>query len=110
MAEKGVYVEKEGLVTMTKDREKIKSFNFESELVDDEVVTEYIRKQGWESKQAAIESGHTLVDPVKVKCPVFVIGKEKGFSSGLTTNNWLAEYYHARDIKIFEPMGHCFMK
>jgi pimeloyl-ACP methyl ester carboxylesterase len=110
MAEKGVYVEKEGLVTMTKDREKIKSFNFESELVDDEVVTEYIRKQGWESKQAAIESGHTPVDPVKVKCPVFVIGKEKGFSSGLTTNNWLAEYYHARDIKIFEPMGHCFMK
>lgn len=110
MAEKGVYVEKDGLVTMTDDAQKIKGFNFEPDFVNDDIVREYIDKQGWESKQAAMESGHTSVDPTKISCPVYVIGKEKGFSSGMPTNQWLAEYYNARDIKVFEPMGHCFMK
>jgi pimeloyl-ACP methyl ester carboxylesterase len=57
-----------------------------------------------------MESGFTPVDPEKIRCPVYVIGKEKGFSSGIPTNQWLAEYYHAKDIQVFEPMGHCFMK
>jgi len=110
MAEKGVYVEKGDLVTMTNDLEKIKGFLFDETLVEEEALREYVQKHGWESKQAAMESGHTAVDPGKIRCPVYVIGKENGFSTGVPTNQWLAEYYHARDIKVFEPMGHCFMK
>jgi len=110
MAQKGVYVEKEGLVTMTRDVEKIREFNFSPDLVDEKEVQECVEKQGWESKQAAMESGHTPVDPSKIKCPVYIIGRKKGFSSDLPTNQWLADYYHAKDIKLFEPMGHCFMK
>jgi non-heme chloroperoxidase len=110
MAEKGISVVQKDLVTLTQDIEKIKRFNFAEGLVDEEVVKEYIQKHGWESKQAAMESGFTPVDPGKIKCPVYVIGKKKGFSTEMPTNQWLAEYYHARDIKVFEPMGHCFMK
>lgn len=57
-----------------------------------------------------MESGFTPVDPQKIRCPVYVIGKAKGFSTGLPTNQWLADYYQARAIEVFEPMGHCFMK
>jgi non-heme chloroperoxidase len=110
MAEKGIYMEKGDLVTLTQDIEKIKHFNFTEDLVDEEVLKEYVQKHSWESKQAAIESGHTSVDPSKIGCPVYVIGKEKGFTSGMPTNQWLAEYYHAKAIKVFDPMGHCFMK
>ena len=110
MAEKGVYVEKGDLVSMTSDMEKIRDFLFAEDLVEEKVVREYIQKHGWESKQAAMESGRTPVDPDKIKCPVYIIGKESGFSTGMPTNQWLAEYYHARDVRLFEPMGHCFMK
>lgn len=110
MAGKGVYVEKGNLVMMTSDLEKIKGFLFNEGLVEKEVLREYVQKHGWESKLAAMESGHTPVDPRKIRCPVYVIGKENGFSTGMPTNQWLAEYYHARDIKIFKRMGHCFMK
>jgi non-heme chloroperoxidase len=110
MAERGVYVEKGDLVTMTSDVDKIRGFLFAEGLVEEAVLRECVQKHGWESKQAAMESGHTPVDPDKIKCPVYVIGKENGFTTGVPTNQWLAEYYHARDIKVFEPMGHCFMK
>lgn len=110
MAEKGVYVEKGDLVSMTSDLEKLRGFLFAEGLVEEEALKEYVQKHGWESKQAAMESAHTPVDSDKIRCPVYVIGKESGFSSGEPTNQWLAEYYHARDIKVFEPMGHCFMK
>ena len=110
MAQKGVAEEKGDLVRVTRDINKIRGFNFEEGLVDEPVLSEYVEKDGWESRQAAMESGLTAVDPQKVRCPVYVMGKEKGFSSGAPTNQWLAEYYHARDIKVFEPMGHCFMK
>jgi pimeloyl-ACP methyl ester carboxylesterase len=110
MAEKGVSVEKGDLLTITSDTEKIKGFNFAEGLVEEEVVREYVEKHGWESKQAAMESGSTPVDPEKIRCPVYVIGKAKGFTTDMQTNQWLAEYYHAKDIKVFEPMGHCFMK
>jgi non-heme chloroperoxidase len=110
MAQKGVAEEKGDLVRVTRDINKLRGFNFEEGLVDEAVLREYVEKDGWESKQAAMESGLTPVDPQKIRCPVYVIGKEKGFSSGAPTNQWLAEYYHAREIKVFEPMGHCFMK
>ena len=110
MVEKGVYVEKGGLVSMTSDLEKLRGFLFAEGLVEEEALKEYVQKHGWESKQAAMESAHTPVDSDKIRCPVYVIGKESGFSSGEPTNQWLSEYYHARDIKVFEPMGHCFMK
>lgn len=103
-------VEKGDLVTMTSDVEKIRGFLFAEGLVEEAVLRECAQKHIWESKQAAMESGHTPVDPSKIKCPIYVIGKEWGFSSDMRTNQWLAEYYHARDIKVFEPMGHCFMK
>lgn len=110
MKDIGVFVEKEGLVSMTRDSEKIRHFNFEPSLVEDTALKEYMEKHGWESRQAAMESGQIQVDPGKVKCPVYVIGKKNGFSTGQPTNRWLAEYYSAKDIKVFEPMGHCFMK
>jgi len=110
MAEKGVYVEKGGLVSISSDLEKIKRFLFAEELVEEEALIEYAQKHGWESKQAAVESAHTPVDPNKIGCPVYVIGKKRGFSSGEPTNQWLADYYHTKEIKVFEPMGHCFMK
>lgn len=110
MSEKGVFVERGGLVSMTSDPEKLKGFLFAEGLIADEVLEEYIQKHGWESRQAAMESAQTPVDPATVRCPVYVIGKKSGFSSGEPTNQWLAEYYHARDIQVFEPMGHCFMK
>ena len=110
MAAKGVWIEKGDLVMPTRDIEKIKGFLFAEGLVEEAVLREWIQKNGWESKQAFMESGNTPVDPDKIKCPVYVIGKEKGFTTGMPTNQWLADYYHARDIKVFEPMGHCFMK
>jgi len=110
MKDIGVFVEKDGLVTMTQDPEKIKNFNFEPSLVEETALKEYMENHGWESKQAAMESGQISVDPEKVKCPVYVIGKKNGFSTGQPTNQWLAEYYRAKDIQVFEPMGHCFMK
>ena len=110
MAQRGFFIEEGGLVTTPRDIEKLKGFNFEEDLVDEEVLREYIDKHGWESKQAAMESGSISVDPGKVTCPVYVIGKANGFTTNMPTNQWLADYYHARDLKVFEPMGHCFMK
>lgn len=110
MAEKKVFVEEGDLVSMTSDPERIRGFLFVPELVEDEVLEEYVKKHGWESRQAALESAQTPVDPGRINCPVYVMGKKSGFSTGLPTNQWLAEYYHARDIRVFEPMGHCFMK
>lgn len=110
MVEKKLFEEKGNLIRITRDIEKIRKFNFEDVPVDEEVLKEYAEKDGWESKQVALESGQISVDAEKIKCPVYVIGKKKGFSSGMPTNIWLAEYYHAKDVKTFEPMGHCFMK
>ena len=110
MAGKGVYREKGDLVGIVRDKEKIREFSFEKELVEEKVLDEYIEKDGWESKQAAMESGHTPVDPKKIRCPVYVVGKKDGFTTGLPTNQWLYEYFNARDIRVFQPMGHCFMK
>ena len=110
MAEKGVYAEKGDLVGMVSEKEKLRGFLFGENLVEETVLEEYVQKHGWESRQAAMESGFTPVDPDKITCPVYVIGKERGFSTDMPTNQWLAEYYHARDVQVFEPMGHCFMK
>jgi pimeloyl-ACP methyl ester carboxylesterase len=110
MAAKGVSIEEGNLVGIVRDKEKIRNFCFETDLVDEDVLDEYLQHQGWESKQAAMESGSISVDSEKIRCPVYILGKEKGFSSDMPTNQWLKEYYHARDMKIFDPMGHCFMK
>jgi non-heme chloroperoxidase len=114
---KACYVQRGDLVGIEDDPSKIeatkaalKEMLFAEGMVDDEVLEELLRVKGWESRQAAMESGSTPVDPTKVTCPVYVIGKEKGFTTDMPTNQWLAEYYGAKDMKIFEPMGHCFMQ
>ena len=110
MQEIGSYVEENSLIAIPWDPQKIKKFFFAEGMVEEEVVQEFVHKQGWESKQAVMMSAITPVDPEKIRCPVYVMGKEKGYSTGMPTNQWLADYYHARGVKTGEPMGHCFMK
>ena len=70
MAEKGVYVEKGDLVSMTSDPEKLRGFLFAEGLIEGEALKEYVQKHGWESKQAAMESAQTHVDSDRIRCPV----------------------------------------
>jgi pimeloyl-ACP methyl ester carboxylesterase len=110
MQELGSYIEKDGLIAIPRDPQKIKKIFFAEGMVEEEVLQEFVRKQSWESKQAVMMSAITPVDQQKIRCPVYVMGKEKGYSTGMPTNRWLADYYQARKIKTGEPMGHCFMK
>jgi non-heme chloroperoxidase len=110
MTDKNAYVEKGDLVMVNPDIASLKKFLFEEDLVNEEVLKEFSQKTGWESKQAAMESGFIPVDPAKIKCPVYVIGRNKGYTSGMPTNQWLADYFHAKDIKVFKHMGHCQVK
>ena len=97
-------------VVMVPDKGKIKKVLFEQNKVSEEVLVQAVTFLGRES--AAVLERHPFlsVDPQKVNCPVYVLGRT-GLGNKKNPNLWdaLAEYYKAADRSIRADISHNMM-
>jgi pimeloyl-ACP methyl ester carboxylesterase len=93
-----------------KDRDKTCMLLFEKNKVSAEVLAQTVDCLGRES--ALVLQNHALleVDPGKLACPVYVLGRT-GLGNKKNPNLWdaLADYYHAADRSIRGDISHNMM-
>jgi pimeloyl-ACP methyl ester carboxylesterase len=97
----------DGTVTMKKDPEGIKKILFEKDNVSPEELAQTVAFVGRESAHVLQNHAFLPVDPKKISCPVYVIGR-KGFGNDQNPDVWdaLAEYLGAEDRFISDTISH----
>ena len=95
---------------MTPDREKIRQLLFEKNKVSDETLSQSAAFLGRESAQVLENHPFLPVDPQKLTCPVYVLGRT-GLGNKKNPHLWdaLADYYHAAGRSIRGDISHNMM-
>jgi hypothetical protein len=95
---------------MAPDKEKIKQVLFEQNKVSEESLVQAVAFLGRESAAVLEQHPFLSVDPQKVQCPVYVLGRT-GLGNKKNPNLWdaLADYYHAADRSIRADISHNMM-
>lgn len=100
----------DGTVRMRTNQEHIKEALFEKNKVSAETLLQTVAFLGRES--AAVLERHPFlsVDPKRIKCPVYVLGRT-GLGNRKNPNLWdaLAEYFNAADRRIRSDISHNMM-
>jgi len=98
----------DGTVVMERNRDMIKKILFETGNVSEETLAQATAYLGRESAHVLKNHAFISVDPQKVTCPVYVIGRT-GYGNQKNPDLWhaLADYYHAADRYISGDIGHC---
>ncbi len=94
-------------VIMAKDMEGTKKILFEKEKVSSETLTRTMMYVGRESADVLMNHARVDVDPDKVTCPVYVMGRT-GFGTEEKKDLWntIAEYYNAEKRLISNDISH----
>jgi pimeloyl-ACP methyl ester carboxylesterase len=102
--------QQDNTVVIKKDKETIKKMLFEHNKVSDEVLEQTMAFLGRESSEVLVRHPFLSVDPDKLHCPVYVLGRE-GLGNTRNPNLWdaLADYYHAADRRIRNDISHNMM-
>jgi pimeloyl-ACP methyl ester carboxylesterase len=97
----------DGTVLMNKDPDGIKKIMFEEDNVSAEELALTVAFVGRESAHALQNHAFVSIDPQKIKCPVYVIGR-KGMGNDQNPDLWdaLAEYLGAEDRFITDRISH----
>jgi pimeloyl-ACP methyl ester carboxylesterase len=97
----------DGTVIMEKDKEKIKKIVFEKNKVSEETLAQTVAYLGKESAHVLKNHAFLTVDPKKIGCPVYVMGR-KGMGNNNNPDLWhaLADYYNAADRFISGDISH----
>ncbi len=97
----------DGTVIMKKDPEGIKKILFEKNNVSEEELLQTVAFVGRESAHVLQHHAFLSVDPKKINCPVYVIGR-KGFGNDQNPDVWdaLADYLGAEDRFISDTISH----
>ena len=97
----------DGTVIMERDKEKIKKIVFEKNKVSEEILTQTVAYLGRESAHVLKNHAFLTVDPKKIGCPVYVIGR-KGMGNDKNPDLWhaLADYYNVTDRFVSGDISH----
>ena len=97
----------DGTVMMEKDKEKIKRIVFEKNKVSQETLSQTVTFMGRESAHVLKNHAFLSVDPKKITCSVYLIGR-KGLGNHENPDLWhaLADYYKATDRFISGNISH----
>ena len=100
----------DGTVVMGREEEKIKKILFEKDKVSEEILAQTIAYLGSESAHVIKTHPFLSVDPKKINCPVYVMGRTV-FGNEKNPNLWhaLADYYNADDRCISGDISHCMI-
>ena len=100
----------DGTLLWAKDRDKTRVLLFEKNKVSAEVLTQTVDCLGRESARVLQHHARLAVDPKKITCPVYVLGRT-GLGNKKNPNLWdaLADYYHAADRSIRGDISHNMM-
>jgi len=97
----------DGTVIMERDKEKIKKIIFEKDKVAEETLAQTVAYMGRESAHVLKNHAFLAVDPPKINCPVYIVGR-KGMGNDKNPDLWhaLADYYNAADRFISGDISH----
>lgn len=97
----------DGTVIMERDKEKIKKIIFEKNKVSEEILTQTVACMGRESAHVLKNHAFLSVDPKKIGCPIYVMGR-KGMGNDENPDLWhaLADYYNATDRFVSGDISH----
>ncbi|MCK5186819.1 MAG: hypothetical protein KAR43_06745, partial [Deltaproteobacteria bacterium] len=97
----------DGTVLMEKDKDKIKKIVFEKNKVSEETLSQTVAFMGRESAHVLKNHAFLSVDPKKITCSVYLIGR-KGLGNDENPDLWhaLADYYNATDRFVSGDISH----
>lgn len=100
----------DGTLLWAKVRDKTRALLFEKNKVSAEVLSETVDCLGRESALVLQHHAMLAVDPGKITCPVYVLGRT-GLGNKKNPNLWdaLADYLQAADRSIRDDMSHNMM-
>jgi pimeloyl-ACP methyl ester carboxylesterase len=100
----------DGTILWAKDPDKTRLMLFEKNKVSAEVLAETVDCLGRESARVLQQHAQIAVDPKKITCPVYVLGRT-GLGNRKNPNLWdaLADYLGAADRSIRGDMSHNMM-